>query len=286
MKMARDTSDDFSTVVPNPPIPTLLQGQKALVTGASSGIGQGIAVGLAQAGADVLINYFNDEDGARETLKMVQALGREGDIVHGDVSKEDDVLNLYDRMAAAFDRIDILVSNAGMQKDAPLTEMSDEDWRRVIDVNLTGSFLTAREAVKCFHRQGINDQVSRAAGKIIFISSVHEVIAWAGHANYNASKGGLHMLMVTLAQELAEDQIRVNSIAPGAIATAINRHAWEDSEARRDLEKKIPYGRVGTVVDVARVAAWLASDQADYMTGATLFVDGGMTQYPSFREGG
>ena len=164
--------------------------------------------------------------------------------------------------------------------------MTLADWDLVIAVNLTGQFLCAREAVREFLRREITPEVSSSAGKIICMSSVHDIIPWAGHANYAASKGGLSMLMKTMAQELAQYKIRVNAISPGAIKTPINRMAWETPEAEAELLKLIPQGRVGETLDIARAAVWLASDDSDYVNGATLFVDGGMTLYPGFREGG
>jgi len=164
--------------------------------------------------------------------------------------------------------------------------MTLEQWNTVVAVNLTGQFLCAREAVREFLRRGVVPEVSRAAGKIICISSVHEVIPWAGHANYAASKGGIAMMMKTLAQEVAPRRIRVNSIAPGAIRTPINTVAWSTPEACRQLLKLVPYNRIGEPEDIARAAVWLASDQSDYVVGATLFVDGGMTLFPDFAEGG
>ncbi len=185
-----------------------------------------------------------------------------------------------------FGTLDILVSNAGIQMDAPFLEMSLKQWRKVLDVNLTGAFLCAREAAREFCRRGVVAERSRAAGKILFTSSVHEVIPWAGHANYATSKGGIMLLMKSLAQELAPYRIRVNSLGPGAIKTDINRTAWETPEAAAEMCRLIPYGRIGDPEDVARVAVWLASDEADYMTGTTVFMDGGMLLYPGFRTGG
>jgi glucose 1-dehydrogenase len=189
-------------------------------------------------------------------------------------------------MVDAYGTIDILVNNAGLQRDAPLHEMSFQDWNFVLSVNLTGQFLCAREAVREFLRRGVVPDVSRAAGKIICMSSVHEVIPWAGHVNYAASKGGVMMLMKSMAQELASEKIRVNSICPGAIKTPINTEAWSTPEAEAELLKLIPYERVGETADIGHVAVWLASDQADYVNGASIFVDGGMTLYPGFRTGG
>ncbi|MDX1654954.1 MAG: 3-oxoacyl-ACP reductase FabG [Candidatus Competibacteraceae bacterium] len=264
----------------------LLKGQKALVTGASSGIGAATARALAEAGADVLVNYHSDQDGAEATAAAIREQGRQALVFKANVADEDQVGAMFQAMFDTFGRIDILVSNAGMQKDVAFARMSLKDWSLVLDVNLTGAFLCAREATRAFLRQGIDPSVSRAAGKLIFMSSVHETIPWAGRVNYAASKGGMNMLMESIAQEVAHHRIRVNSIAPGAIKTDINRQAWEEEGAQRELLKLIPYGRVGEPEDVARVVAWLVSDQADYMTGATVPVDGGMLLYPGFREGG
>ena len=187
---------------------------------------------------------------------------------------------------ARFGGVDIVVANAGIQRDAAFGEMTLAQWLEVINVNLTGQFACAQAAVRQFRQQGADASRSRALGKIIFTNSVHQVIPWAGHANYASAKGGLKLLMETMAQELASEGIRVNAIAPGAIRTEINRPAWETHEALARLLKLIPYGRVGDPEDVARAAVWLASDEADYVVGATLFVDGGMTLYPAFREGG
>jgi len=193
---------------------------------------------------------------------------------------------MFDALFDGFGTIDILVSNAGIQKDAPFVDMSLEQWNAVLSVNLTGAFLCAREAVREFLRRGKPPEGSRALGKIIFVSSVHEVIPWAGHANYATAKGGLLMLMKTLAQELAPKGIRVNGLAPGAIKTRINEAVWSDPAGAAAMLKLIPYGRIGEADDVAPAAVWLASDEADYITGTTVFVDGGMLLYPGFRTGG
>jgi glucose 1-dehydrogenase len=196
------------------------------------------------------------------------------------------VKRLFEQTIREFGTVDILINNSGLQKDAPFLEMSLADWQKVIDVNLTGQFLCAREAAREFVRRGIVKERSMAAGKIICISSVHDVIPWAGHVNYAASKGGIMLFMKSIAQELAPKRIRVNSISPGAIKTPINREAWESKEAEEKLLKLIPYGRVGEPEDVARAAVWLASDESDYVHGATLYVDGGMTLYPGFADNG
>lgn len=263
-----------------------LEGQRAVVTGANSGIGEGIARAFAEAGAKVAVNYVSGDERAQEIVSEIKAGGGEAIAIRADVSKEDQVRQMFAQVIDAWGSIDILVNNAGLQRDAPLHEMSLKDWEFVISVNLTGQFLCAREAVREFIRRGVVPQISRAAGKIICMSSVHDVIPWAGHANYAASKGGVSMLMKTMAQELAMQKIRVNSISPGAIKTPINTGAWDTPEAEAKLLKLIPYYRVGETHDIARAAIWLASDESDYVNGTTLYVDGGMTLYPSFREGG
>lgn len=263
-----------------------LQNQKALVTGGSSGIGEGCALALGAAGAAVVVNYHSDAAESERVVAAIRAAGSEAFAIKADVSKEDDVEAMFGQAIERFGTLDILVNNAGLQQDAPFHEMTLEQWERVIGVNLTGQFLCARAAVREFLRRGVVAEVSRAAGKIICMSSVHEVIPWAGHVNYAASKGGIMQLMKSMAQELAPQKIRVNSIAPGAIKTPINRAAWETKEALKNLLKLIPDGRIGEPEDIARAAVWLASDQSDYITGATIFVDGGMTLYPGFAAGG
>lgn len=265
--------------------PGLLAGQAALVTGGSSGIGAGICRVFAAAGARVGINYRADGAAADSLCREIHEHGGEAIALDADVSNEAEVNAMFERLVGAFGRIDILVANAGIQIDAPVTQMRADAWRRVLDVNLTGQFLCAREAIRRFCEQAPST-VSRAIGKVICMSSVHEVIPWAGHVNYAASKGGVQLMMKSLAQEVARHRIRVNGIAPGAIATPINRPAWETAEARARLLTLIPYGRVGEPVDVARAALWLASDESDYVVGTTLFVDGGMTLYPGFIENG
>ncbi len=268
------------------PVPALLPGQRALVTGASSGIGRAIALALAEAGCDVVVNYASSEGPALEVVRQIQAMGRRAVAVKADVGNEAQVLAMFDRTRQEFESLDILVNNAGLQQDAPVAEMTLAQWQRVIDVNLTGQFLCAREAVKEFRRRGMDASRSRALGKILCISSVHEVIPWAGHLNYAASKGGIMLLMKSLAQEVAPEHIRVNSLAPGAIRTPINRAAWETPEAYAGLLTLIPVKRIGEPDDLARAAVWMVSDEADYVHGTTLFVDGGMTLYPGFEGGG
>lgn len=264
----------------------ILRGQKALVTGASSGIGKAVARALAGEGAAVAVNYRSGREEAEEVVGEIRAAGGDALAIQADVRDESQVLSMFAEIIESWGTIDILINNAGIQRDALLHEMSLEDWNLVIDVNLTGQFLCAREAAREFLRRGVKPEVSCAAGKIICMSSVHEVIPWSGHANYAASKGGVMLLMKTMAQELASSRIRVNSICPGAIKTPINASAWETPEAARELCRLIPYGRIGEPVDIGKVAVWLASDQSDYITGASIFVDGGMTLFPGFKEGG
>jgi glucose 1-dehydrogenase len=263
-----------------------LEGQTALVTGANSGIGAAIARALAAAGANVGINYVANEERARQLAQDVVNSGGKALALKADVSREDDVTGMFETLISTYGTVDILMSNAGIQKDAPFASTSLDQWHAVLDVNLTGAFLCAREAAREFLRRGVVMERSAAAGKIIFTSSVHQEIPWTGHANYASSKGGLQMLMKTIAQELAPKKVRVNCIAPGAIKTPINESAWNTPEAGEALEQLIPYGRIGETKDIGPVAAWLASDEADYITGTTIFVDGGMMLYPGFQTGG
>ncbi|WP_313512261.1 glucose 1-dehydrogenase [Pseudomonas sp.] len=262
-----------------------LEGQVAVVTGASSGIGKGTAKALADAGAAVVINYNSHAEPAQQLAEEIITAGGKAIAVKADVSSEIDVEQLFEKTLDAFGRLDILIANSGMQRDASILDMTLEDWNSVIQVNLTGQFLCARAAIRQFVAQGIDTSISRAAGKIIHMSSVHERIPWAGHANYAASKGGVDLLMRTLAQEVAHQRIRINSVAPGAISTAINEQATRGDQADKLLEL-IPYGRIGAVEDVANAIVWLASDASDYVVGASLFIDGGMSLYPEFRNNG
>lgn len=273
-------------VMPQPDAIKILAGQKALVTGANSGIGEGIAIELAKAGCDVVVNYVTNPDEANAVVDKIKKYGVKAAAIKADVSKEDEVIAMFEEMYRQFGTIDILINNAGMQQDSPFDQMQIEKWNKVISVNLTGQFLCAREAVKEFRKRGVKKEISCAAGKIIHISSVHEVIPWAGHVNYASSKGGIMMLMKSIAQEVAPYRIRVNSICPGAIRTPINTSAWDTPEAYKKLMELVPYGRIGEVEDIGRAAVWLASDHADYITGTSIFIDGGMTLYPGFATGG
>ena len=266
--------------------PQVLAGQVALVTGANSGIGKAVAIGLGRAGADVVVNYVADAASAEAVAEEIEAAGNRAVAVKADISKEAEVRAMFREVIERFGTLHILVNNAGLQRDAAFAEMTLEQWNFVIGVNLTGQFLCAREAVREFKRRGVEPKVSAAAGKIICMSSVHEVIPWGGHANYAASKGGVMLLMKSMAQELAPFRIRVNSVGPGAIRTPINRAAWSNPEAYAALMKLVPYERIGEPEDIAQAVVWLASDASDYVTGTTLFVDGGMTLYPGFATGG
>lgn len=289
-KMPHSQAQQFNDL-PKPVVPKtenrkLLKGQKAIVTGASSGIGRSIALALGHAGADVCVNYVSGADKAQAMVDELRGHGHTAIAFQADISKEDQVAKMFAAVCEEFGTVDILINNAGLQQDAPVHEMTLAQWQKVIDVNLTGQFLCSREAIREFKRRGVRPTISCCAGKIICISSVHEVIPWAGHVNYAASKGGVMLMMKSMAQEVAPYRIRVNSIAPGAIRTPINMQAWDTPEHYQELLKLIPYKRIGEPEEIGRVAAWLASDESDYIQGATLFVDGGMTLYPGFETGG
>ena len=273
-------------VMPECPVEQILKGQKALVTGASSGIGRAVAVGLGKAGADVVVNYVRGEESANKVVAEINQCGSRSYAHRADVSSEKQVKDMFQKMFHEFGTIDILVNNAGLQRDAPFDEMTLDKWNLVINVNLTGQFLCAREAIREFKRRGVVKAVSCGAGKIICMSSVHEIIPWAGHVNYAASKGGVMLMMKSIAQEVAPFRIRVNSIAPGAVRTPINRQAWQTQQAYDELMELVPYNRIGEPEDIARAAVWLASDYADYVNGISLIIDGGMTLYPGFAAGG
>lgn len=283
------TADDEApppVVMPSCEVRRILDGQKALVTGASSGIGRAIALALGRAGADIAVNYVAGAEQAEEVAAEIRREGVASIACRADVGEEDQVLAMFEEVCASFGTVDILVANAGLQRDAPLEQMTLADWNKVIGVNLTGQFLCAREAVREFKRRGVRPEVSCAAGKIVCMSSVHDTIPWAGHVNYAASKGGVMLMMKSIAQEVAAHRIRVNAISPGAIRTPINTAAWDTPEAYDSLMRLIPYRRIGEPEDIARTAVWLASDESDYLTGTTLYVDGGMTLYPGFETGG
>lgn len=286
-----ESADFVRRQFPEPVLPAcsihkVLRGQKALVTGANSGIGKGIAIALGHAGADVVVNFVSRPEVAEEVVEEVRRCGARAYAHACDVTQEEQVREMFARMRSEFGTIDILVNNAGIQKDAPFDELTLDQWNAVLKVNLTAQFLCAREAVREFKRRGVQREISCAAGKIICISSVHDIIPWAGHVNYAASKGGVSMMMKSLAQEVAPQRIRVNSVSPGAIRTPINMAAWDTPQAYQELLRLIPYQRIGEPEDIGRAVVWLASDDSDYIHGATIYVDGGMTLYPGFETGG
>ncbi|MGA8156651.1 MAG: SDR family oxidoreductase [Rhodoplanes sp.] len=286
--MNQKPSESYPPVItPSLEQQVLLKGQKALVTGASSGIGKQVATALGHAGADVVVNYVSDPDKANEAVQEIKRrCGTDAMAIQADVSNEEQVRAMFQTMYREFGTIDILVNNAGLQNDAPFDEMTLAQWNKVIGVNLTGQFLCAREAIREFKRRGVVKDVSCAAGKIICMSSVHDIIPWAGHVNYAASKGGVMLMMKSIAQEVAAWRIRVNAISPGAIRTPINMDAWGTPQAYAELMKLVPYKRIGEPEDIGRAAVWLASDYSDYINGISLYVDGGMTLYPGFETGG
>jgi glucose 1-dehydrogenase len=283
---SRTAPTNASSAAPAVSVPRTLAGQKALVTGANSGIGRAVAVALAQAGADVVVNYVVGDEAAQSVVEELGRCGVRAFAHRADVSSEEQVEAMFAHACAEFGTLDILVNNAGLQRDAPFATMTLAQWNTVIGINLTGQFLCARAAIREFLRRGVVPSVSCAAGKIICMSSVHQEIPWAGHPNYASSKGGIKMMMESLAQEVAPYHIRVNSIAPGAIRTPINTAAWNTPQAYTRLMTLVPYGRIGEPEDIGRAAVWLASDLSDYVVGTTLFVDGGMTLYPGFATGG
>lgn len=255
----------------------LLQGRKAIVTGASSGIGKATAIRLANEGASVCVNYYSpaEADDAKAVVAVIEAAGASGLAVQADVADEDSVVAMVARVVDAFGGLDLLVNNAGIEKQIPLLEMSEKDWTRIIRTNLTGAFLCLREAAKVMVMSG-------KGGVIVNMSSVHEFIPWPGFAHYCASKGGLKMLMETAAREFADKGIRLCNIAPGAIATPINNFVLDDPEAKHAVEAEIPMGHFGQPEQIAAAVAWAASDEAGYLTGTTIVVDGGMSLYPRF----
>lgn len=269
--------------MPAVPYNQVLLNQKALVTGASKGLGSAIAVGLARSGADVIVNYHSDKQGALETAGEIEKAGRKALIYYADVAEEEQVAEMFRHCLEKFGRLDICVPNAGIQMNAPITQMTALQWKRVIDVNLTGQFFCAREAVRIFTRQGINRDISSSAGKLIFMSSIHDIVPWEGHVNYAASKGGIMLLMKSIAQEVAHLRIRANAVSPGAIRTPMNVEKVTSQEIfDTTLLEIIPYKRIGEPEDVARAVVWLASDASDYVTGSTIYIDGGMNLYPGF----
>jgi glucose 1-dehydrogenase len=255
----------------------LLEGRKAIVTGASSGIGKATAQRLGREGANVCVNYYSDMEqaAAHEVVTSIERGGPGKAIaVQADVGTENDVERMVAEAVKAFGGVDILVNNAGIEKQIPLLETSQEDWEQILRTNLTGAFLCLREAGKVM--------VDGTGGVIVNMSSVHEFIPWPGFAPYCASKGGVKLLMQTAARELAPKGVRVINIAPGAIITPINKFVLDDPEAKHAVEEEIPIGRMGQPEEIAAAVAWVASGEANYITGTTIVVDGGMSLYPKF----
>lgn len=252
-----------------------LSGRTALVTGASKGIGSATARRLADDGSAVVVNYSGSVEEAEQLVAEIGRDGGEAVAIQGDVSREDDVRELFARGRQQMGPIDVLINNAGVEKACPLQDMALEDWQRVIDVNLTGAFLCCREFARELIKEGL-------PGVIVNVSSVHEVIPWRNFSHYCASKGGLRLFGQSIAHELAPHAIRVVGIGPGAIATPINEEMLADPEERQKVESQIPWGRIGSAEEVAAAIAWLAGPEADYVVGSTLFPDGGMLLYPNF----
>ncbi|MFI8492275.1 SDR family oxidoreductase [Peribacillus butanolivorans] len=257
---------------------TDLEGKVVVITGSSTGLGKAMAIRFAQEKAKVVVNYRTKLEEADSVLEEIKKTGGEAIAVKGDVTVEEDVINLVQSAIKEFGKLDIFINNAGIENPVPSHEMPLSDWNRVIDTNLTGNFLGCREAIKYFVENNIK-------GNVINMSSVHEKIPWPLFVHYAASKGGVKLLTETLALEYAPKGIRVNSIGPGAIATPINSDKLEDPEKKKDLESMIPMGYIGKPEEIAAVAVWLASSESSYVTGITLFADGGMTKYPSFQAG-
>jgi glucose 1-dehydrogenase len=256
-----------------------LEGRKALVTGANSGIGRAIALRLGREGASVVVNYLSHPEAADEVVKLIADDGGKALAAQADIADEAQVDAMFKLAEDELGGLDILVNNAGMETHHEFLEMPLDAWRKVLDIDLTGAFLCAQRAARLMVK-------AQTGGAIVNISSVHQVIPWGGYAHYCAAKAGLDMMGKTLALELATERVRVNTVAPGAIQTPINKSVWDNPEMMKDLLRKIPTERMGQTEEIASVVAFLCSDEASYMTGSTVFVDGGMTLYPEFRHGG
>jgi glucose 1-dehydrogenase len=253
-----------------------LTGRRALVTGSATGIGRSTVLRLASEGAAAVVNYVGPRAPADEVVAEVVAAGGRAVAIEADVSSEEQVQAMFASAASELGGpVDLVVNNAGVEAPFLLVDMPLSEWNRVIGVNLTGAFLCAREAARGMVDAGV-------PGVIVNMSSVHETIPWERFGHYCASKGGMKLWASTIAKELAPHKIRVVNVAPGAIATPINKDVLEDDVKRRAVEAEIPWGRFGKPEEIAAAVAWLASDEAGYVTGTTLFVDGGMTAYPGF----
>lgn len=248
-----------------------LENKVALITGASSGIGKGIAQQFAKAGAKVVINHFPGEKEAAAATEIAETIGKNAIALAADVSKRDQVEKMFADAVAHFGQLDIVVSNAGIEEKIPFQDITDDDWNKVLSVNLYGAFVVSQTAVRQMIQQG-------HGGKVLFISSVHEDIPFPEHTTYCASKGAVRMMMRNMAVDLAPHHINVNNIAPGAIATPINQTVLDNPQDKKNAESEIPWGRFGTPEEVAQVAVFLASSDSNYVTGSTYYVDGGLTQ--------
>jgi glucose 1-dehydrogenase len=248
-----------------------LKDKVAIITGANSGIGRAIALRFAQEGANVAINYLGGIGHEQEVADLVASLPTKGIAVAGDVSKRADMENAFAKVVSEFGRLDIAVNNAGIEINKPFLESSDDEWNKVLNVNLNGAYIVSQLAARQMVKQG-------DGGKLVFISSVHEDIPFPGYSAYCASKGGIRMFMRNIAMELAEHKINCNNIAPGAIATPINQKVLDDPEAKKNAISEIPWGRFGRPEEVASVAVFLAGSESEYVTGSTYYVDGGLTQ--------
>jgi len=257
---------------------TDLEGKVVVITGASTGLGRAMANRFGEEKAKVVINYRSNEEEANTVVEEVKKAGGDAIAIKGDVTVESDVINLVQSATKEFGSLDVMINNAGIENAVESHKMPLEDWNRVIETNLTGAFIGSREAIKYFVEHDIK-------GTVINMSSVHEKIPWPLFVHYAASKGGIKLMTETLAMEYAPKGIRVNNIGPGAINTPINAEKFADPKQRADVESMIPMGYIGKPEEIAATAAWLASSQASYVTGITLFADGGMTLYPSFQAG-
>lgn len=255
-----------------------LEGKVVVITGSSTGLGKAMAIRFAMEKAKVVVNYRSKEDEANSVLEEIKNIGGEAIAVKADVTVESEVIDLVQSAIQHFGKLDVMINNAGLENPVPSHEMTLSDWNRVIDTNLTGAFIGSQEAIKYFVENNVK-------GNVINMSSVHEKIPWPLFVHYAASKGGIKLMTQTLAMEYAPKGIRVNNIGPGAINTPINAEKFADPVQRADVESMIPMGYIGKPEEIAAVAAWLASSESSYVTGITLFADGGMTLYPSFQAG-
>lgn len=255
-----------------------LKGKVVVITGASTGLGKAMALRFGQEGSKVVVNYFKEDSAVKKLIDEIKHSGGDAVAIQGDVTKEEDVKRIIRETVSHFGRLDIMINNAGIENEVPSEQLSLKDWDRVIATNLTGAFLGCREAIDYMVENNIQ-------GSIINMSSVHEVIPWPHFAHYAASKGGIKLMSETLALEFAPKGIRVNCIGPGAIDTPINAEKFSDPELKKGVEELIPMGYIGKPEQIAAVAVWLASNEASYVTGITIYADGGMTKYPSFQAG-